>query len=1153
MWECNGNRAVNLIEWGKAYYWNNAQGSALRYYPIKPQTLDGGKKVWLPQWSEEAGEWHLGFEWEEPREVAGVEIIYSGMESMPRLQDVKIQYWNSSWPTPMPERWQGARSGWMEMEDSGRGKWIWARGEAKSEGGVQSFFFDPLDIAEIDDPKKLEWAEEYNVSYRKTLKIRVAIKGSIRPVISSIRVSGTAEPEESSAEIRFGCPGGEEDWSGDLQIHNGSILGLTPVGFGENDSLLAGHKWNCHTKGTPKGIHIKYLIAAGSGSQGDQTFISIRAEARSFTFLATDLNKGPIWIKDYGVLISRPLADGDWKKEIEKACNGAKPIYDRIGEEPEQSFRRAAEEIPPLDVTKQAPYGRYTILGWEGVKQEFALRYNGEVFADKHQVKMSGRDTAKVRWPGNSIHFRFGSGDPVDFRQRKDGARQCMMAPQLPVYITQWEDREVEYTQTTFGALIDGAVAGPDEVAGDEDITAVIRLKIRNTTEDGKKGILCLDITPAEQLTLENDDLIATGRLVPSETVKEGWKVQQYKGPRYRLHVDTKGKGRLKVHPLSEGGIATRSLEIDRYHLEHFGDMHAKPPLTTFVPNALAYEIELPGFSSHEIDIFIPFPTYSPAEGREKINPLSFDALLREVVEHWNGFHKRGAGIELPDRVLESFFKAVPWHILLTADRDPVSQNYMVPAATYAYDVCGNEAWMEIRLLDILGYHNYAERYLDTFINTQGAEMPDGNFASKDGAFVAVSFDAGETVPGKFGYNLDHGFIMACFADHYFMTGDKEWLERVSNHLVEACEFVIRERKATMRTDEGGVRVREYGLLPMGHLEDNAEWKYWFAVNGQACGGVVRIAGALSEIGHPEAPRILEEAEKYREDIRAAVQRAVEESAVVQLRDGTYIPHVPTRTAIRGRDCGWFREAGYGPLHLVDGLVLGPEDEKVTWILKDLEDNIFVSRRYGRPVDLERYWFSQGGVTIQANVLNNGPAYLLRDQTAHAIRALYNNIGQNLYRDVLAFTEHAVVKLGEGFGPFFKASDEAQFLVWLRNYLVREEGDTLWICQGAPRQWYMDGETIKAHGMASAFGTLGFSVESMAASSLIHASINIPDRKIPDKIYIRLRHPDGKKMQKVTVNGEDCDGFDKEKEIVIISGRQGRVDITVQFDKTLFR
>ncbi|MDD3214653.1 MAG: hypothetical protein PHY64_13335, partial [Eubacteriales bacterium] len=265
------------------------------------------------------------------------------------------------------------------------------------------------------------------------------------------------------------------------------------------------------------------------------------------------------------------------------------------------------------------------------------------------------------------------------------------------------------------------------------------------------------------------------------------------------------------------------------------------------------------------------------------------------------------------------------------------------------------------------------------------------------------------------------------------------------------------------------------------------------------------------------------------------------------LPDGSYIPHVPTRAGLRGRDWGWFREAGYGPLHLVDGLVLSPNDERVTWILQDQEDNLFVSRLYGFPVDLEKYWFSQGGVTVQANVLNNGLAYLYRDQTRHAIRSLYNNIGQHLYPDMLVFSEHPVAERGSGFGPFFKSPDEAQFLVWLRNYLLREEGESLWLCQGAPKKWFEDGKQIAVHNAESMFGPVDYTVESHAAANRIHAEVTVPSRKAPETILFRLRHPEGKRMQRVTVNGQLFVYFSAKKELIRLTGFTGKVEIDVDY------
>ena len=180
----------------------------------------------------------------------------------------------------------------------------------------------------------------------------------------------------------------------------------------------------------------------------------------------------------------------------------------------------------------------------------------------------------------------------------------------------------------------------------------------------------------------------------------------------------------------------------------------------------------------------------------------------------------------------------------------------------------------------------------------------------------------------------------------------------------------------------------------------------------------------------------------------------------MQLLDGTYIPHVPTRTGIRGREWGWFREAAYGALHLMEGYVFDPDEEEMTWVLKDLEDNLFVSREWGRPVDLEKAWFSHGGVTIQPNLMDLSIDYLRRGQIKHALRALFNNFGASLFADVRTFTEHPVVELGHGVGPFYKSPDECKALIWLRHSLLHEEADTLHLAMGAPRAWFAPGESF---------------------------------------------------------------------------------------------
>ena len=336
----------------------------------------------------------------------------------------------------------------------------------------------------------------------------------------------------------------------------------------------------------------------------------------------------------------------------------------------------------------------------------------------------------------------------------------------------------------------------------------------------------------------------------------------------------------------------------------------------------------------------------------------------------------------------------------------------------------------------------------------------------------------------------------------------------------------------------------EWGLLPAGHLEDNREWRHWFAVNAHAYAGMSAIADALADVDHPQAGRLAAEAAAYRADIRQAAHRAMVESPVVRLLDGTYVPHVPTRTSIRGRESGWFREAAYGALHLLEGGVFDPHEDEMTWVLKDLEDNLFISREWGRPVQ-EQYWFSHGGVTIQPNLMDLGIDYLRRGQVKHALRALFNNFGVSLYPDVRVFAEHPVIALGHGVGPFYKSSDESKALTWLRAFLLWEEGDALHLAMGAPRAWFAPGQSFGVRDMATRFGLTTYRVQSGPAE--VTVEIDVPDRRPPQELLVHLRRPQSQAMRTVTVNGVAHGDFSPTSELVRITAPSGTLAVHVGY------
>jgi len=1077
---------IDIAPFGRIRYWTGHDPTTIEGHDAR-HLPDG---AWVPQDVSEQGGPHLGVEWEYPRQFSSVAVRFAD-RNLPDPGELKLQYWVHSWP-------QDFRGGWTAVDDPFNGEWVTAHGEAAIDGDTWTFVFDPLDVTEIIR------AADFAVTYRQAYRLRFLFRDGSAPEILGINVFSESVWREAALRISF-APDGMLHYGGRIEAHNGHVLAV-------DDS-------------DPKSVAARILYAEDRNDgiertapwPPDRTVITVECVERSFSFLVRDALAGKVDIPDLGVSVEpSPPAPLPKRERGEISL----PIYDRIATEPEQSYERARSEIPQLIKTRQGPWGRYCPIGCDANRQEFAVRYNGDIFADKEALKAVGRDTAKLLWPGKSIFFKFPTGDPPDFREREDGTEQEALKGYLPIYTSRWKDREIAYEMTTFAALLFESPWEEENKRGDEAVVALSRVIIRNTTEERRKARFWLVMESPEELEIDAEGFVyATSRArdesVPDSPIQKRWTVEKYPAPRLRALLDTRGRGKTEA-------VSCTYVPFD----------------VSGISNAIAYEVELEPRGSHEIQVFIPFITFIGDEGREAIEALDYDVKLCEMTQYWDAQINSGASIRVPEELLTDFNRANLAHIAITADKDIKSGYHLLPAATYSYQVCMNEACHQIRSLDYRGHHERARKYLRPFYELQGTRPLHGRFKGQDGVFHGLRVDD-ETDYQTFNYNLDHGFVTFALCEHYKFTRDREWLRSIAQNLVEACDFVTRECQANMRTDASGQKVWEYGLLPPGHLEDNPEWLYWYTVNAYCYRGMKAVSEVLSDIGHPEADRIAREAAAYRQGIRNAMRRSMELSPVVRLADGLYSPFVPTRCHLRGRDLGWIRDSLYGPIHAIECGVLDPWEDMSTWILKDSEDNVFVSRYRGRQVDLERFWFSQGGNTIQSGLLPIVMVYLERDQPEHAIRALYNSLAQNLYADVRCFTEHPVAAFGLGAGPFYKTPDESCWINWLRNILLMEIRNTqsairndegLILAPGAPRKWFEPGKEFGVEEMATYFGPVSYRIAS--ERDKITATIHPPRRNPPAMLEVRLRHPEKRRIAEVTVNGRPHSDFDPEREVV---------------------
>jgi len=77
---------------------------------------------------------------------------------------------------------------------------------------------------------------------------------------------------------------------------------------------------------------------------------------------------------------------------------------------------------------------------------------------------------------------------------------------------------------------------------------------------------------------------------------------------------------------------------------------------------------------------------------------------------------------------------------------------------------------------------------------------------------------------------------------------------------------------------------------------------------------------------------------------------------------------------------------------------------------------------------------------------------------------------------------------------------------------------------------------------------VSYRIVSHPHEGYITASIEPPIRTPPTALVLRLRHPDGKTIQAVTVNGKRHSRFDPAKECITIKPTKGPVEVRAEYE-----
>ena len=406
--------------------------------------------------------------------------------------------------------------------------------------------------------------------------------------------------------------------------------------------------------------------------------------------------------------------------------------------------------------------------------------------------------------------------------------------------------------------------------------------------------------------------------------------------------------------------------------------------------------------------------------------------------------------------------------------RDGQNTAIDLPYSNFAYDQTGipwpgvHSIYVDYMLYELRGYSSVAlEELLDEFRSNQDANGHVSGFANWTMYTPAMLYASGQ---------------------YYLLSHDKRGFDLLLPYALKALDWCEKESKrAQERSDLQG--------LVEGPLNDGTGEGVWAINQAYMYAGMERFGMALAEMDDPHAGGALDEARRIREAAQNGFEEAASSSPLVQLRDHTWQPFVPSdaRTPRRLMEIWYPTDVDTGPLHLVRLKALPADGQLADFLLNDHEDNLFL-----------KGWGMANEPVYRPQAL----AYLYRDDPKAAIRAFYSQMACAFSHTVFEPVEHRWMH-GQYFGP---PSTDGSWFELFRDLLIREADDhTLIIAQATPRKWLENGKEIR--GIAGSHllweGFFSHSKPQPSREQSPPASILLR-LGAPAVLLVRLRHPEGK-------------------------------------------
>ena len=1041
---------------------------------------------------------------EEARDVEAVEVVFA--DSAPPM--AQLQTMRKVWPATRIERpgnldeVRPMALGWARMDDLFTPAWVDAATTVtQTDERTLRFTFKPLrnEVPEFPD------AERYDVTFRRTVGVRVV---ETQVHVQAVRVFTTSQPARSElrVELHAGCRTGPPSGDGAQIQVSGYNAVVRSIIAGPGTRTTEGRVDIGSADTASFELEIEHMIPAHRYAHDDGHLMFALGQD-AFTISLTSLEtQGPIWFAEAGVYIAR-ADDPETFEQYRARIEANRTISRRVADMPEQSLAGAMNGQP-------RPHPIPYCFGCKHARQKFWVEPNGDLeLAAWPVLRQPGRDTPKWKNEG-SARFLFG----LD-RWAPEGRHNDPWP--VMAYNLQFRRDDVRVRQKLFAVPLSHSIL-TGEPAPDDTIVALVRFSFENTGDRPAMAELPLSYSSKAPRTMNRREELARGTRTQTDTL-----VPLCEHEELMLDGD-RVLGRFRGEQVLRLAFQT-DMEAVQDELAH--------------SDGVGFRKELQPGERCELLARIPYVALESEAELEALRGLEFDRCYDEMARYWREESRKGAQIHTPVTQLNAVY-AGHLPIILMSDFGHPDRSGLVNTSvgTATYGNYTNESVMIIEELAQRGLTEEVRRRLAVWVRYQGTVGLIGRFTDHDGVFFgADGLESGDS------YNQHHGWVMWGLARHYLHSGDRAWFEGVVDAVVRGAEWIVRQRRETVR-DLPHSRGWERGFLPAGALEDVDDFFYWLSTNCLTWRGLDSAAEALERYGHQDAARFREEADAFRQDLIRGFETARRHSPLIRLRDGRWIPHYPSRLYCRGRDFGWIRETLEGSVYLLISGLYAPESKEAGWILDDYQDTRYMNPPFGYRIDdPQTQWFDCGGFTPQPLLLAGLLPHLDRDEIEVYLWMFFNAWAACYREEVQAMIEHPQPVLGFNNSAPFKTSDQSNAMKWLAYMFVYERDGLLHLGRALPRAWFAGDEPFCATRLSTSAGLVSVTYRPQPGTDEIEAEIDLNLRERPDRLLLRFRHPWKKPIRSVSVDNLPHAAFDAESGDVELSPASGKFLVSVAY------